>query len=245
MTPVPLPSEEIERLKELAAAAFKDTPLPWNQDTEDSSWSHGIGDDVVEGCKTYAMFDGLGRRIFGSENSTAGEVHEESDEEGHYAWDDIGRRHFTFLEKLIELYPRMAAEIEAGRAGTERVRELEVALRLAANRLDIVGGFGIVGGSPVIAKEWSKEALGVLTASCSVDPELVGRVYDKLKQNPGEDPYDDAALRQAAQPAGRVEAVDRSICKDCGAKWHGRGCGRVPNPASPAPSGAGDGGGDA
>jgi hypothetical protein len=132
VTRAPLPAEEIERLKTLADAAFKDTPLPWNQDTEDSPWSHGIGDDVVEGCKTYAMFDGLGRRIFGSENNTAGEVHEESGEDGHYAWDDVGRRHFVFLEKLIELYPHMLAEIEAGRAGSENRRRLHVEAMKAA-----------------------------------------------------------------------------------------------------------------
>lgn len=88
---------------------IKHTPGPWEIDAIDNCGEYGDGGpDTSTGFKSYAVYDAKGRVLFDTLNSDAAEVHDEIDENGHYAWDEVGKRNLT----LAQAAPDMAMALE-------------------------------------------------------------------------------------------------------------------------------------
>lgn len=77
-----------QQMREAARTAQKVAPGAWEIDSERQ-------DDTPDRYHEYALLDGEGRRMCGTENSDAsfGEIHSETDDEGfHHAWNEFSRR---------------------------------------------------------------------------------------------------------------------------------------------------------
>ena len=101
---------DTERLKAMEAAATKG---PWECDTTHNEGSYGAGEDVYEGFKSYTILSEDGKVLFDSLNSDAIEVHEEYDEDGATAWDEIARRNAELIVAMRNALPSLLARIEA------------------------------------------------------------------------------------------------------------------------------------
>ena len=85
---------QLEELKRLCAAA---TPGPWTSDCDiQNEGEYGSGEDCHSGFKSYGVYTSQ-KLICDTMNSDLIEVREESDDEGHYAWDETGRRNAEFI----------------------------------------------------------------------------------------------------------------------------------------------------
>lgn len=83
---------------------IKHTPGPWECDTVQNDGEYGDGGpDTSVGFKSYQVTDSRGRVLFDTLNSDAAEIHDESDEDGHYAWDAIGERNLILAAAAPEL----------------------------------------------------------------------------------------------------------------------------------------------
>lgn len=71
------------------------SPAPWSIDTIDNEGAYGAGPGAQSGFKSYAVLDASGKCLFDSLNSDVGEVHEEFDEDGIHAWDEVARQNLT------------------------------------------------------------------------------------------------------------------------------------------------------
>lgn len=100
---------DTERLKAMEAAATKG---PWECDTTHNEGSYGAGEDVYEGFKSYTILSEDGKVLFDSLNSDAIEVHEEYDEDGATAWDEIARRNAELIVAMRNALPALLARIE-------------------------------------------------------------------------------------------------------------------------------------
>ena len=100
---------DTERLKAMEAAAAKG---PWECDTTHNEGSYGAGEDVYEGFKSYTILSEDGKVLFDSLNSDAIEVHEEYDEDGATAWDEIARRNAELIVAMRNALPALLARIE-------------------------------------------------------------------------------------------------------------------------------------
>lgn len=115
-------------LAELRAIAEKASPGPWSCDSERSEGSYGHGDDVREGFDAYVVYSASSERfgkalaICDTLNSDVAEVHEEFDEDGFRAWDEVGRRNMEFIAAFDP--PTVLALLA-------RIEELKTALREA------------------------------------------------------------------------------------------------------------------
>ena len=101
---------DTERLKAMEAAATKG---PWECDTTHNEGSYGAGEDVYEGFKSYTILSEDGKVLFDSLNSDAIEVHEEYDEDGATAWDEIARRNAELIVAMRNALPSLLAQIKA------------------------------------------------------------------------------------------------------------------------------------
>ena len=79
-----------EELAAIIARAEKATPGPWEDDSQDSRDDRGK-------VRAYAVFGPDGKVLVDTLNSDAAEIHEEPDEDGINAWDEIGRRNVAFI----------------------------------------------------------------------------------------------------------------------------------------------------
>lgn len=95
-----LTTEQLNEIERLHAAA---TAGPWEFDSEDN-----VGD---YNCKSYAVFDGAGRKLCDTQYSEAIDEHQEYDENGVYIWDEAGRRNTQFIAAAYNIIPKLIAEI--------------------------------------------------------------------------------------------------------------------------------------
>jgi hypothetical protein len=100
------------------AGIQKHTGLPWHVDTiEMRDASYGSGEDTHEGFSVYGMFDANGRCLFDSMNRDYRliEVHEEHDEDGKTAWDELARRDFDFVRRACNSHEALVRALRAAR----------------------------------------------------------------------------------------------------------------------------------
>lgn len=116
---------DTERLKAMEAAASKG---PWECDTTHNEGSYGAGEDVYEGFKSYTILSEDGKVLFDSLNSDAIEVHEEYDEDGATAWDEIARRNAKLivamrnaLPDLLDAAERLERQVRAKQQEIEEI----------------------------------------------------------------------------------------------------------------------------
>lgn len=82
---------------DLKAAALAATQGEWTCDCDiKNEGEYGSGEDCHSGFQSYGVYSG-DKAICDTMNSDLIEVHEESDEENHYAWDETGRRNAEFI----------------------------------------------------------------------------------------------------------------------------------------------------
>ena len=105
-----------EELSAIIARAEKATPGPWEADSQDSYDNHGR-------CFAYSVFGADGNTLVDTLNSDAAEIHEEPDEHGVRAWDEIGRRNVQFIAAAREDIPRLVCYI---RLLQEQLATLEI-----------------------------------------------------------------------------------------------------------------------
>ena len=112
-------------LKAMEAAATKG---PWECDTTHNEGSYGAGEDVYEGFKSYTILSEDGKVLFDSLNSDAIEVHEEYDEDGATAWDEIARRNAELivamrnaLPDLLDAAERLERQVRAKQQEIEEI----------------------------------------------------------------------------------------------------------------------------
>lgn len=102
---------DIAKLRELLAKA---TPGPWESDTIQNEGNYGDGGpDCKTGFKSYAIYGAAGLALLDSLNSESAVVHEETDEDRHYAWDEVARRNFALIAAMHEALPELLAIAEA------------------------------------------------------------------------------------------------------------------------------------
>lgn len=114
-----------QQMREAARTAQKVAPGAWEIDSERQ-------DDTPDRYHEYALLDGEGRRMCGTENSDAsfGEIHSETDDEGfHHAWNEFSRR---LMEHVSLAQP---ANVLALLDDRERLREALGQLRKSATLL--------------------------------------------------------------------------------------------------------------
>lgn len=86
-------------------SAIKHSPGPWQVDTIDNSGEYSLGgDESACGFKSHAVYDANGRVLFDSLNSDVAEIHEESDEDGRYAWDGQSECNLRLAASAPELF---------------------------------------------------------------------------------------------------------------------------------------------
>lgn len=100
--------ERIAQSREILAKA---TPGPWETDTEKTDGEYGSGPDCPRGYHASIITAG-DKRICGTENSADGEVHEEFDEDGCYAWDEVAARNMKAAAHAVNTHPAALDEIE-------------------------------------------------------------------------------------------------------------------------------------
>jgi hypothetical protein len=115
-------AEQVEEIRKLTEKVFRENPLPWEADTEKNDGDFGIGDETESGYLGYAMFDANGKRLFGSENSDAGCIKVEDDEDGSHAWDIVAEQNFALIAKLVSALPDLLAPSHNLAAAEQMVR---------------------------------------------------------------------------------------------------------------------------
>ncbi len=88
------------------------TPGPWEVDSIDNDGDYGNGGpDQRSGFKSWVVIDANGRALFDTLNrdSFVTEVHEEYDDDGFSAWDELGRRDI----ELAAAAPLLLASLRA------------------------------------------------------------------------------------------------------------------------------------
>lgn len=115
-------------LHEIQERAEKASPGPWKSDSMRSEGSYGIGDDTHEGFDTFKVTDAKGNTICDALNSDAGEVHEEYDEDGCHAWDEVARRNMDFIAHARADIPFLLSEVERLSRQVEAMREANATL---------------------------------------------------------------------------------------------------------------------
>lgn len=115
--------ERIAQLREILAKA---TPGEWETDTEKTDGEYGSGPDCHSGYHASIITAG-DKRICGTENSSDGEVHEEFDEDGCYAWDEVAARNMKAAAHAVNVLPAALDEIERLRAERDAWRENAIA----------------------------------------------------------------------------------------------------------------------
>jgi hypothetical protein len=126
------------KLTDEQIAAIRDgtegvTPGPWEADTTKSDGCYGGGEDCHEGYQTSVLLDAKGERIADALNSDCGQVSEEYDEDGCYAWDEVAKRNFAHIARCDpDTIRALATEVLESRAEIAakdaRIAELEGAL---------------------------------------------------------------------------------------------------------------------
>jgi hypothetical protein len=110
------------RLTDEQIAAIRDgtegvTPGPWEADTTKSDGCYGSGEDCHEGYQTSVLLDAKGERIADALNSDCGQVSEEYDEDGCYAWDEVAKRNFAYIARCDpDTIRALATEVLESRA---------------------------------------------------------------------------------------------------------------------------------
>lgn len=186
--PAPLPPEEIERLKSLDAAA---TGAPWKA-LEGADHAIAISRNMPTGSMAVARLIGAVDTIYGK-----GPVVCISEEDRHLIVD------------MRNALPALLAEIEAGRAGAERVQELEAEVaRLKRGNVEL--SLAMVSAAAADAEERAAAVKSIASKidqwsrhlSDPPDPETCTSLAISIAD-------ECAALRQAAQPAdGAQVSVD-------------------------------------
>lgn len=97
------------QIDELLAAI---TQGEWEVVAGDNCGTYGNGPDTHEGFVSYAVVDSKGRTIVDTYNSTVSEVYEESDEDGHSAWDEVGRRNTAFIAATPALIRQLRTRLQ-------------------------------------------------------------------------------------------------------------------------------------
>lgn len=90
-------NEEAALLDKLEALARAATPGPWGVETIESDGHYGTDEDGGHGFDAYVVTDDRGRPLMDSLNRDNSEIHEEYNEESHYAWDELARRDALFI----------------------------------------------------------------------------------------------------------------------------------------------------
>lgn len=122
MTTDPCTHLDLEPIKARLSAA---TPGEWSSDSERSCGSYGSGDDTHEGFAAYAVYAEIGGKsesICDTHNSGVAEIHEEYDEDGGWAWDEVGRRNMDFIAHAKSDLSATVQEIERLRAENEELK---------------------------------------------------------------------------------------------------------------------------
>ncbi|MGL4296926.1 MAG: hypothetical protein ACRCTG_14535 [Aestuariivirga sp.] len=119
--------QDIERLEELAGKA---TPGPWEADLEQQG-------DSPDKHYEYAVFDGAGNRLFGTENRDAsvGLIEIEYDDDGARVWNELSRRDMQYViaanpSTIISLIERLR-EAEAEREHLQGILDSRPAINAA------------------------------------------------------------------------------------------------------------------
>lgn len=94
----------------------------------DNCGHYGSGPDTHQGFVSYAVVDSQGRTIVDTFNSTATEVHEDVDEDGLQAWDEVGRNNIRFFAHAPEDIDFLLSEVDAA-----YIRGLEKGATVADN----------------------------------------------------------------------------------------------------------------
>ncbi len=109
------------------------TKGPWEVDSIDCEGDYGdSGPDCRTGYKAFAVFDEHGRVLFDSLNrdTRVSCIHEETDDERHYAWDQPARADLT----LAAAAPDLLAACEAVKRGDATAMDLVHAAIAKANK---------------------------------------------------------------------------------------------------------------
>jgi hypothetical protein len=110
--------DELDAMEKLAGALVKDRPLPWSVESEKCDGAYGSGEDATEGYHSFSIEDAKARRIADTLNTSDGEVHEEFNEDGCYAWDDVAKRICEAIVATVNALPEL---IRLARIGIEAV----------------------------------------------------------------------------------------------------------------------------
>lgn len=124
------PSNElVQQMRAAAEKATKVAPAEWGIDTERQDGAPGRYDE-------FAMFDNLGRRMFGTENSDAnfGEIRDDFDEDGGSAWNEPSRLVMKHVEaaqpdNVLALIAALEAANARADAAEAKVGRLTEALK--------------------------------------------------------------------------------------------------------------------
>jgi hypothetical protein len=95
----------------------KATKGDWTVESEKSDGCYGSGEDTHEGYATYFIATPQDGKIVDALNSDVGCVHEEHDEDGTFAWDDVAKNNMEFIAAAHSAIPALVAE-------NERLREV-------------------------------------------------------------------------------------------------------------------------
>jgi NTP pyrophosphatase (non-canonical NTP hydrolase) len=143
------------------------TPGPWLADSEKSDGCYGSGEDCHEGYYTSTLCDAKGRRIADALNCDVGELHEESSEDDHYAWDEQSGLNFAHLSRcdpdtIRSAFTELLELREKGAARQASAGDTEKQLRIKAQMIHM--GEKIAWGSDSDIMEKAADALAAKDA---------------------------------------------------------------------------------
>lgn len=152
---------DLDRLKELLAKASK---LPLVVDRERQ-------DDSPDKHYEFAVFDGDGRRLFGTENrdASAGELQVEYDEDGATVWNERSRLDMELVSAAVNALPSLISELEAEREKVAKLRaeNERLQIEISAARLSLTHPHGEIGVGADVEKvsgyRWPGEVRSVFT----------------------------------------------------------------------------------
>jgi len=131
--PTPIADGEVEALRNGLSGV---TPGPWYLDSIETDGAYGSGEDTSEGFRTYGVRTS-GEKRFGQDasicdavNSDLAVVHEEFDEDGTVAWDDVAKHNMAHIARCSpDAIDRLLAHLDATTARLTSLAEDNAKLR--------------------------------------------------------------------------------------------------------------------
>lgn len=198
-----------ERIAQLRETLAKATQGPWETDTEKTDGEYGSGPDCHSGYHASIITAG-DKRICGTENSSDGEVHEEFDEDGCYAWDEVSARNMKAAATAVNTLPAALDEIERLSAERDKAKaDAELCAKEWA--AEIASGNARLEQLKVMAAELSRVTAERDSASTSLTQAQarIARLEEALKFY--SDPSD-----YAAPQTGYIHGGENNLYFDCG-----------------------------